>query len=669
METFRADVDAANDNRLREKRKWILTTVFVFAALVLMGYWQAQSYLFRGLPDLPDKSAMWELNLQPNQTLKDQNGATIGHRGPYVGRPLLIAEMPDYLPAAFLAIEDERFYEHAGIDRKAIFRAFFENTRAGRTVQGGSTLTQQLVKNMVLTPEKTYRRKFQEMWLSYEMEEELTKPEILSLYLNRIELGNRAFGVEAASNRYFGKSATDITLSEAAMLAGLPKAPSRYDPSRNYDQALERSHLVLSRMVENGLITAEQAQEARDTPPVIIEDVELDIDPAIIGHVFDMIAERAQELVGSGQRDLIITTTLNTDMQKTAFEALTRVVAENEKSRKVSNGAIVTLENKTGRILALVGGRDYGQSKFNRAAQAQRQPGSSFKAFVYAAALENGLTPGTVRIDQPTTIGGWTPENYTKRYRGPMTLRQALKLSINTIAAQVAAEIGPVKVAQFAERMGITSPMRATYSLALGSSEVTLVDLTGAYMVFANEGIRKTPYLIETIKNTRGETLYTRQETTPARAYAVAYARQISTMLQDVVETGTGRGAQLPGREVAGKTGTSQDYRDAWFIGYTQQYVTGVWLGNDDNSPTNKVTGGLLPADVWVQQMREIHKDLPALPLVALDQKDLSPELQRMILFYDNLASELIVERNVASGIQTVSTTQIQDIDPNLSQN
>ncbi len=652
METFRADIDAANDNRVRERRKWILTAIVVFIGLMTIAYIQIQSYLFKGLPDLPNKAAMWELNLQPNTTLFDNAGNRIGHRGPYLGRPLTIAEMPKYLPDAFLAIEDERFYEHTGIDRKAIFRAFFENTRAGKTVQGGSTLTQQLVKNMVLTPEKTYRRKFQEMWLAYEMEEVLTKPEILSLYLNRIDLGNRSFGVEAASQRYFGKKAKDLTLSESAMLAGLPKAPSRYDPSKNYEQALVRSYLVLDRMFANNLITFDEAKAAKANPPIIIEPVDDEIDPKILGHVFDLAKERANELIGNAQNDLIIHITLDTDIQKSAHEALTKILNANEKSKKVANGALVTIDVRTGGIRALIGGRDYNQSKFNRAAQAKRQPGSAFKPFVYAAALEENLTPGTVRIDQPTTISGWTPENYTKRYRGPMTIREALKLSVNTIAAQVGAEIGPRKVARFGKRLGINTELRPTYSLSLGSSEVTLVDITGAYTVFANEGVRRTPYLIETIKNTSGETLYTRSKTKPTRVYAVPFARQMTNMLKEVIETGTGHGAQIGTRELAGKTGTSQDYRDAWFVGYSQQYATGVWLGNDDNTPMKSITGGLLPVDVWKDHMVTIHKGLKKQPLITEDMTAFSADTQRIMRFYETLANELILERNVASGIQ-----------------
>lgn len=655
METFRADIDAANDNRIRRRRNWILTGIMVFLALASIGYFQVQSYLFKGLPDLPDKQAMWELNLKPNTTLLDKDGNVIGHRGPFIGRPLDIEEMPDYLPAAFLAIEDARFYEHTGIDRKAIFRAFFENTKAGKTVQGGSTLTQQLVKNMLLTPQQTYRRKFQEMWLAYEMEEVLSKPEILSLYLNRIELGNRAFGVEAASKRYFGKSATEISLSEAAMLAGLPKAPSTYNPARNFDAAWKRAQLVLNSMVNNDLITFADMQTALKNPPVIIESSEDVIPSELIGHAFDQIGERASELVGSKHKDLIIQTTLDPVLQKAAHASLLSVLEKYENSKKVSDGALTSVETRTGAIRALIGGRDYTDSKFNRASQAKRQPGSSFKAFVYAAALEEGFTPGTVRIDQPTEIAGWAPENYTKRYRGPMTVREALKLSINTIAAQIGAEISPNKVAELARRFGITTEMRPTYSITLGSSEVTLVDLTGAFSVFANEGVKRTPYLIESIKNSSGQQLYTRRQTAPERVYAVPYARQMTSMLRDVIDSGTGHGAQIGTRQAGGKTGTSQDYRDAWFVGFTAQYTTGVWLGNDDNSPMVKITGGLLPVDVWKSFMRKAHKGMKRLPLNAPDPFVEDDETRALMSFYSNLTAEFITERNIASGLDKAS--------------
>ena len=652
MQTFRADLAAVNDNRSRSRSRWVVGAFLILALLGLFGYLQAKSYLFDGLPNLPDKSTMWELNLQPNTTLYDKDGKLLGHRGPYLGRPLKLTEMPRHVPDAFLAIEDERFYQHGGIDRKAILRAFFENSKSGTTTQGGSTLTQQLVKNMILTPEKTYRRKFQEAWLAYEMETMLSKPEILELYLNRIELGNRSFGVEAAAQRYFGKSATKISLPEAAMLAALPQAPSRLNPAKNYDGAWDRGKLVLRRMLVNSMITPAEMAAAENNPPVIKEVVEGEmLESAVIGHVFDLIQEQAQGLIGSKDKDLIIWTTIDPAMQLAAHENLNRVLEKEGKRKKVTEGALVSVDNATGGVRAMIGGRDYSASKFNRAAQAERQPGSSFKAFVYAAALENGFTPGTVRIDQPTEIAGWQPENYTKRYRGPMTIREALKLSINTIAAQVGAEVGPANVVALSKRFGISTNLRSTYSIALGASEVTLIDLTQAYMVFANEGVRKPPYLIESINNTSGENLYKRRELAPQRVYAVPYARQMSSMLRDVIDSGTGHGARLGSRQAGGKTGTSQDYRDAWFIGFSADLTTGVWLGNDDNSEMVNVTGGLLPVDAWKSYMLKAHKDIKKRPLSAPNPLDGDVDTQRFVQFYQSLSDKLIEERNLASGI------------------
>jgi len=462
-----------------------------------------------------------------------------------------LGQMPSYVGDAFLAIEDERFYEHAGIDNKAILRALFENTRAGEKTQGGSTLTQQLVKNIVLSPEKSYRRKFQEAVLARDMEAVLSKPEILELYINRISMGPRVFGVEAAAQKYFGKSAKDMNLAESAMLAGLPQAPSRYNPSEHFDRALTRSKLVLSRMVANDMITGTQMQEAINNPPVLAEDAEPLISQDIIGYVFDLIAEQAPTLLSAGQQDLIIKTTIDTEKQMLAHKSLNEALDKSGKRKKIGNGALVSIDNSNGAIRALVGGRDYGESKFNRAAQAKRQPGSSFKTFSYAAALENGFTPGTVRIDQPTEIGNWAPENYTRRYRGPMTLREALKLSINTIAAQITAEVGPAQVAALANRFGIKSELRPEYSLALGSSEVTLQEMTHAYSVFANEGLLRPTHLITEIKNTSGAPLYTRRIVAGRRVYPVPYARQMTSMLRDVIDSGTGHGARLGKRQAA----------------------------------------------------------------------------------------------------------------------
>lgn len=657
MVTFRADIDAANDNDTR--KRWRVIVIFLSAVLIIGigGYFKAKDYLFDGLPSLPTKSTMWELNLKANSTLLDADGNIMGHRGPHLGRPMKLSELPPHLPQAFLAIEDERFYDHAGIDRKAILRALFENTKSGRKVQGGSTLTQQLVKNMLLTPEQSYKRKFQEMWLAYEMEEALSKPEILELYLNRIPLGSRTFGVEAASQQYFGKSAADLNLSEASLLAALPKAPSRYDPSKNFSEAWVRAKLVLQNMHANNMISITQLSEAETNPPKIVESSQLTLEPDMIGHFFDFADKRAKELVGSEHSDLIITTTLVPEFQKAAHTRLTGVLEKSGKSRKVSDGAVMLIDNNTGAIMTMVGGKDYDPNFFNRAIQAQRQPGSSFKVFVYAAALEQGFTPGTPRNDRRVVIGddNWSPENYTKRYRGPMTIAEALKHSINTIAAQVGAEIGPSNVVKLAKRFGIKSDLKSTYSLSLGTSEVNLMELTGAYSVFANGGIKRRPYFITEIRNSSGEVLYKRKDITPERVYAKAYSDQMVEMMRETIRSGTGRGAQLGNREVAGKTGTSQDYIDGWFIGFTSDYTAGVWMGNDDNSSMNKVTGGLLPADVWRQFLRDIHKGKTMKPLLDRSDDPDDARSRKRMDYYAGLVQQLTEERNLAAGI-TVPT-------------
>ncbi|MBL4852678.1 MAG: PBP1A family penicillin-binding protein [Robiginitomaculum sp.] len=654
METYRADLGADNDNSGKKKRRWLWTVLLVLLVAGLTGYFQGKRYLLDGLPELPNKQVMWELNIEPNITLLDKTGRIIGHRGPFYGKPLKLSEMPAWVPDAFLAIEDQRFWEHPGIDRRAIFRALMENTKAGRKVQGGSTLTQQLVKNMVLTREKTYKRKFQEMWLAYQMEQVLSKQEILELYLNRVDLGNRAFGVEAAAQRLFAKSARDLTLMEAAVLAALPKATGTYDPVKNPNASMDRARLVLQSMMVQGKISPQEMHEAEQDAAVLHLGQDTYLDEQNLGYVFDLVSERARQLIGTGAQDLVVQTTIDAELQTTALKSITKVVTKYKKSRRVSEAALVSIETETGAVRALVGGLDYNKSKFNRATQALRQPGSSFKALVYAAALEAGFTPGTVRIDQPTTIGSgeheWAPQNYTRRFRGPMTIREALKLSINTVAAQVGAEVGPNKIVELSRRLGVTTKLGAHYSIALGASEVHLIDMAAVFMVFANEGAKRTPFLIESIRDTAGTQLYTRRNHRPERVYALPYARQMTSMLRDVVESGTGYAAKLGNRQAAGKTGTSQDFRDAWFIGFTADYTTAVWMGNDDNSPMRKVTGGLLPVDAWKDFMLKAHKNKKRRPLKAPKPIITDEETKTLIVFYEGLTASLTKERNLANG-------------------
>ncbi len=457
MPTYRADINVVDTGVRRRRSAWALGIVGSLIAICAGVFVFGRAYLLDGLPKLPDKETMWQLNLQETITLVDRNGRLIGHRGPWIGQPLKLDDMPAHLPNAVLAIEDERFFEHEGVDNRAILRALVNNARSGARSQGGSTLTQQLVKLMILTPEKTYRRKFQEALLARDMEAVLSKPEILELYINRVSLGPQIFGAEAGSRIFFGKSARDLSLSEAAMLAGLAQAPSRFNPRRHYDRALTRSVLVLDRMRANLYITQAEYDAAIATPPVIVDEADRGLDEAILGYAFDYITEQARRRAGLDNPDLVVTTTLDIEQMRAAGKALNDVLDASGKSRRVEQGAVVALDNDTGGIRVMLGGRDYGGSQFNRTIQAQRQPGSSFKTFVYAAALEDGFTPATVRVDQPTNINGWQPRNYTLRYRGPMTLREALKLSINTVAAQVGAEIGPDQVAELATRFGIRS--------------------------------------------------------------------------------------------------------------------------------------------------------------------------------------------------------------------
>lgn len=650
MPTYRADINVVETSVRKRRTVWALGILGGFTAICATVFVVGRAYLLDGLPSLPDKETMWQLNLQETITLIDRNGRMIGHRGPWIGQPLKLDEMPAHLPNAVLAIEDERFFEHEGVDNRAILRALVSNARSGGRTQGGSTLTQQLVKLMILTPEKTYRRKFQEALLARDMEAVLSKPEILELYINRVSLGPRIFGAEAGSQIFFGKSARDLNLAEAAMLAGLAQAPSRFNPSRHYDRALARSHLVLSRMRANLYITQSEYDAAIASPPQIVEEPDLGLDEAVLGYAFDYITEDARNRAGLRNPDLVVTTTLDRDHMQAAADSLNKAIEASGGFRKVSQGAVLTLDNETGGIRVMLGGRNYQDSQFNRTVQAQRQPGSSFKTFVYAAALEDGFTPGTVRVDQPTQINGWQPKNYTLRFRGPMTLREALKLSINTVAAKVGAEIGADRVAETARKFGIDSELRPTLSLSLGVSEVNLLEMTSAYSVFPNEGVRRQPYIIERIENTSGDVLFSKRLNEGERVYPVPYARQMTSMLQQTIETGTAHGARILPRVAGGKTGTSQDYRDAWFLGFTRQMTTGIWMGNDDNSPMNEVTGGLLPADVWKEFMTAAHKDLPREDLPLPDIETDESKASEIMMFYSGLAAALRQERDLASG-------------------
>ncbi|QGZ95590.1 transglycosylase domain-containing protein [Terricaulis silvestris] len=596
-------------------------------------------WIYWGLPRVPDAEALWALNRQPSIMFVDTEGEIIGVRGPYYARRATLAELPEYVPQAFLAIEDRRFYQHEGVDRMAIFRAILANLRAGETVQGASTITQQLSRNLFLTPNQTINRKLREMVLASRIERRLTKDEILELYLNRVYLGDQAYGVDAAARRFFGKTSSELTLAEAAMLAGLPKAPSRSAPTESMERATARQHVVLDAMVEAGFITAEQAAEAKEERIRVIERPSTE---RAMGYAFDLAVEQARAAVGRDTPDLVIQMTIDRDVQEAAANSIRRRLGNRAFGRRPLQASMMAV-NRQGAIVALVGGTDYNTSKFNRVTQAERQPGSTFKTFVYTAALEAGLDTEDVRYDEPVVIDGWRPRNYDDGYRGAVTLRTAFALSINTVAASVANEVSPRRVADVATRLGITDmPARGQFvppSIALGSIETTLWDMTSAFAVFMNDGRRIDAHIIQSVSNSAGQLLYTRPPYEGARVLDEQVVQHMTSMMGAVVLRGTGTGASLGGRDVAGKTGTSSDWRDAWFVGYTADYTAGVWVGHDDFTSMGRTTGGTLPAQIWNDTMRVAHQGVEDHPLPGIEQPAYSPAEIETASFFDDLAN------------------------------
>jgi len=565
-------------------------------------------------PPLDTREDLYSVNRPLAFTFLDAEGNQVGHRGAIVGDRLSLDEMPPYLPAAFIAVEDRQFYSHGGIDIHGLVRALWVNFRAHHVVQGGSTITQQTAKIVFLNPKRTVSRKIEELFDAASLEKSLSKKQILDLYLNRIYLGSGAYGVDGAAHVYFGKSARDLTLPEAAMLATLTTAPSVFSPRRDLTRAQERAGRVLKEMVKTHAITREQAQEAQAHPAVITDRSVQDARNFFL----DTAADEAMRLASvNGEpptSDLVVHTTLETKLQDAARHSLNRILAKQGRRARAHEGAVIVMK-PDGAILALVGGRDYDESVFNRATQAKRQPGSAFKPFVYLAAVESGISPWETRSDSPVDIDGWQPTNYGNRSYGTITLADALAHSVNTITASLGQEVGIDKVIEAAQRLGIKSPLEANASLALGTSEVTPIELTTAYAAFANGGMRVYPYLVTQVLNTRGQVLYQRAAAQPERVIADHVDRDMVAMLYGVVTEGTGRSALIPGHEAAGKTGTTQDYRDAWFVGFTPDYVTCVWVGNDNNKPMRNVTGGSIPAEIWKSVMSTAEQGLPSRPL------------------------------------------------------
>ncbi len=542
----------------------------------------------------------------PSIQIVDVEGRPLARRGDLAGAPTALKELPTYVPRAFIAIEDRRFYEHYGVDPMGIGRAAVANILHRGVAQGGSTITQQLAKNLFLTQERTVTRKLQEVLLALWLERKYSKTEILELYLNRVYFGAGAYGIEQASQRYFGKSAKQITLAEAALLAGLVKSPSRLAPTRNFDAAEQRAKIVLAAMADLRFITPANERIAVAKPPRIVPQA----GNGAVNYVADWVMDVLNDVLGHIEEDIVVRTTIDSVLQANAEKALTDELAAKGDKGNVSQGALVAM-SPDGAVRAMVGGRNYADSQFNRAVAAKRQPGSAFKPFVYLSALERGLTPDTVRDDKPIKIKNWQPENYGHEYYGPVTLTKALAMSLNTVSVRLTMEVTPMAVLRTAHRLGIASRLEPNASIALGTSEVSMLELVGAYATFANGGYATAPHVIEKITAGNGKVLYMRNEQQLGRIVEARYVGMINAMMQETLTVGTAQKAALPGWTAAGKTGTSQDFRDAWFVGYTAKLVTGVWLGNDDGSPTKKVTGGGMPVEIWSKFMRGAHQGVP----------------------------------------------------------
>lgn len=540
----------------------------------------------------------------PNVRILSVEGALIANRGMMGGEAVGIHEMSPFIPQAVISIEDRRFFSHFGIDPIGLARAAFANLASRRWVQGGSTLTQQLAKNLFLKPERTLERKVQEVLLAFWLEHEHTKEQILEMYLNRVYFGSGAYGVEAASRRYFNKAAQDVTLAEAALLAGLLKAPSRLSPARDPEAAGARAQLVLNAMREQGMIGDSEHAAAASAPATRAAAYWTGSEH----YVADRIMEGLPELIGESREDIIVESTVDLGLQKLAERSIRRLVSTEGEKLHVSQGALVSIDG-SGAVRAMVGGYDYANSQFDRASEGKRQPGSAFKPFVFLAALEQGRTPESIRNDAPIRIGKWTPENYGGKYHGNVTLGEALARSLNSVAAQLTQEVGPEQVAETAQRLGIKSELRPNASLALGTSEVTLLELVSAYVPFANGGYRPPVHIVSRIRSVSGDLLYQYRADAIPRVIRPEHIAMMNSMMKGTLDYGTARNAAFTW-PAAGKSGTSQKSRDAWFVGYTANLTTGVWFGNDDGSPTRNVTGGSLPATAWKQFMTAAHEGI-----------------------------------------------------------
>ncbi|HEY4773414.1 MAG TPA: PBP1A family penicillin-binding protein, partial [Xanthobacteraceae bacterium] len=566
----------------------------------------------------------------------DRYGNEVGSRGVKQNDSIPLEELPDHLIKAVLATEDRRFYEHFGIDFAGTLRALLTNARAGGVVQGGSSITQQLAKNLFLSNERTIERKVKEAYLALWLERRLAKNEILKLYMDRAYLGGGTFGVNAAAQYYFGKSAREVNLSESAMLAGLFKAPTRFAPHINLPAARARANVVLDNLVEAGFMTEGQVFGARRNPATAMDRRDEGAPNYYLDWAFDEMRKLVERLPKHiSERSFIVRTALDMNLQRAAENAVENSLKQYGRDYHAKQAAAV-LADLDGAVRAMVGGRDYGASQFNRATDALRQPGSSFKPYVYATALANGFKPTSIVVDGPVCIGNWCPQNYSRSYAGPVTLTLALVKSINVIPVKLSialgkgnAKVGRAMIVDTARKMGLRTPLPDTPSLPIGADEVTVLDHTVAYATFPNKGMAVTPHAVLEVRSTGGETIwrFDRDGPKPRRAISEEVAADMALIMNKVVEEGTGRRAILNGVKAAGKTGTTNAYRDAWFVAFTGNYVGGVWFGNDDYTPLNRMTGGSLPAMTWREIMAYGHQgiELKNIPGVAPNPAPIAP--------------------------------------------
>ena len=580
----------------------------------MLGAIAAAAVALPGLPGLPAGTVqpLPPIERAPQVVFVDRNGSRIGVRGGRFGPPVDIRPLPAYVPAAFVAIEDRRFYSHPGFDAAGIARAAAANLAEGGFAQGGSTITQQVARLLFLNADKTLERKARELALAVQLEQAFTKSQILGLYLSRINFGKGAWGLEAASWRYFNKPAARLTVREAAMLASIPKSPSGYNPVDEPQRNAERTRLVLNAMVETGVLSPKARAAALAETPRVWKRA-----PGASAEYFvDWMDAQARRRAGTLRQDIVVETTLDLPLERAAEEALRSGVSAGA-AQGVGQGAVVTLDG-SGAVRALVGGTDHVTVPYNRATDARRQPGSAFKPFVYLTALEAGLTPDSPVVDEPVVINGWSPANYEPGNLGPITLETAFAKSVNTVAARLADEVGRENVAATARRLGISTPIPTTPAMALGSGLVTPMDMAEAYGAFATGGRLVEAWGVSRIRTPAGKVIWTRPAPAPPRQVIGNPAlSDLNRMMRQVIRSGTGARAAIPGRDIAGKTGTTSAYQDAWFAGYTGGIITVVWLGRDDNRPMKGVTGGSLPAETWRRVMTAAINRLPSGPIPA----------------------------------------------------